>query len=69
MFVVDLAGISTIDAIPAAGFITLAQFRRTNLNSMLHADWLFALIPLMLPLILPRGGSPPPVHLSPFQAL
>lgn len=65
MLVVDLAGISTIDAIPATGFITLAQFRRTNLNSVLHADGRFSLIPLMLPLILPRDCSPPPVHLSP----
>lgn len=51
----------------AAGFITLAHFRRADLNSMQHADWLFALIPLMLPLILPREASPPPVHLSPFR--
>ena len=27
MFMVDLAGISTIDAAPAAGFITLTQLR------------------------------------------
>lgn len=53
MFMVDLPGISTIDAVPAAGFITLAQFRCTNLNSVLRVYRPFPLIPLVLPLILP----------------
>lgn len=53
MFMVDLPGISTIDAVPTAGFITFAQFRCTNLNSVLRVYRSFPLIPLVLPLILP----------------
>lgn len=63
----DLAAISTIDAAPAAGFITLARFRCASMNSALCVYWLFSLIPLMLALILPIDFSFPPTHLFSFS--
>lgn len=63
MFTVDLPGISTIDAIPAAGFITQAQFHCTNLNAALRVYRPFPLILPVLPLILPIDFLFPPVPL------
>lgn len=66
MFMADLAGISAIDVAPAAGFITLARFPCTDLNSVLRVSRPFSRILLTLPLILLIDFLFPPTHLLSF---